>query len=488
MAQLRSDLLIRLTDRASGPARGILGLMNRLRSVGAGAGGGVMAIGDRATRSVTALHAKLLVATAAAYGLQRAMSGMVGSAATFETKMVDIAQKVDLSESATASLAARLREMSKELGRGPNALASGLDVLLAEGLDPDRAMGILPAIVKGATAFRAEIEDLSKAGMAALNNLNVKVGDFQSAMDALASTGNSGAFELKDMARYLPSLLAQAGGLRMAGVNAAADIGAALQVIRTDAGTSEGAATRLKDVLGKITSDETQKRFAKLGVKDIAGDLRKAQAAAEKAKRPFSAIDFIVEKLDKALKGDAGRVGEIFNDQEAREGSRSLLKRYQELKKIRAEALGAVGLTEKEYARRMKTYEAQMTRFKGAIENVKIALGNQLLPTLTRFASSLSDRINNMGKAVTIFDRMKAAAEGFFSVFGSGGGLDLMDKLGKFIFGDPANLQQDADQLFAIQMKFREFGFTANELAASIKQLATSLEQFRLNLGHIRRL
>lgn len=69
MARLTSELVARLTDQVSGPARGIAGVIGRLKSLGANAGGGLAASGDRAAASIGGLHLKLLAASAAAYGL-----------------------------------------------------------------------------------------------------------------------------------------------------------------------------------------------------------------------------------------------------------------------------------------------------------------------------------------------------------------------------------------------------------------------------------
>ncbi|NKC48103.1 phage tail tape measure protein [Ochrobactrum anthropi ATCC 49188] len=55
---------------------------------------------------------------------------------------------------------------------------------------------------RAATAYRAEVDDLAKAGFAALDNLKVPATDFGKALDAMAQAGKEGAFELRDMAQY----------------------------------------------------------------------------------------------------------------------------------------------------------------------------------------------------------------------------------------------------------------------------------------------
>lgn len=481
MARLTSELVARLTDQVSGPARGIAGVIGRLKSLGANAGGGLAASGDRAAASIGGLHLKLLAASAAAYGLQRALSGAITPAATFETKLLDIAQKADLSDSGMEVLGRQIREVSKGLGTAPTKFAEGLDVLIGMGMEKDSALGIMPAIVKGATAYTAAVDDLAKAGMASMTSLNIKVSDFSAALDALAFSGKAGAFELKEMARYLPSLMAQGGALKLSGLFGVAELGAALQVIRKNSGTSEEAATRLSDVMGKITSDETRKKFAKLGIKDIAADLRKAQGAAAKAGKPFSLIEFIVTNLNKALKGDIGRIGEIFSDKEAKAGATALMQHYAELEKIRSGSLQSKGIVDTDHVRRLKTYEAQVNRLSGAFENLRIASAQHFLGPLTSFVQGLSDTLGSLDNRVTILDRLSASVRGLATgLFGSGeGGLaGGFAKLGELLLGSSSNFEADVQRMGESFEQFRKMGAALREWAAAIGEALAAFQRF----------
>jgi TP901 family phage tail tape measure protein len=489
MSRLTSELVARLVDQVSGPARGIAGTLGRLKALGATAGGGLAASGDRAASSIGSLHVRLLAAGAAAYGLQRALAGTIAPAAKFETKLLDIAQKANLSDSGMEVLGRQIRGLAKDLGTAPNEFAKGVDVLLGMGMEKDSALGIMPAIVKGATAYTASIDDLAKAGMASMTSLGIKVADFSTALDALAFSGNAGAFELKEMARYLPSLMALGGSMKMSGLYGVSELGAALQVVRKNAGTSEEAATRLGDVLGKMTSDETQKKFKKLGIKDIAGDLRKAQAAAAKAGKPFSAIDFIVANLNKALKGDIGRIGEIFSDKEAKAAAIALMQHYEEFKQIRQGALGAGGLVDKDYARRLKTYEAQVNRLSGAFENLRIVAAGRFLSPLTSFVQSLGDTLGSLDGRVTVLDRLSAAMKGLASgLFGTGNdGLATgFAKLGDLILGKASSFEGDVERMGQSFEQFRRMGAALREWAEAIGSAVAAFERFSgLDFGAI---
>ncbi len=105
----------------------------------------------------------------------------------------------------------------------------------------------------------------------------------QLAFDALVAGGKAGQFELKDMARYLPSLAPAAKALGLEGQRGLESLVAMLQVIRKGSGTSEEAASSMQNILQKMQSEETTKRFKKM-----ASTLRRRSQRAEKKGAIFS--------------------------------------------------------------------------------------------------------------------------------------------------------------------------------------------------------
>lgn len=194
-------------------------------------------------------------------------------------------------------------------------MADGMDILAGMGASRDDALGLLPDIGRATTAYNAEIADLSQAGYAALDNLKVPANEFGRALDAMAQAGKAGAFELKDMAKYFPSLGAGYQALGQKGVPAVADLSAALQIVRKGTGDSASAATNLSNVLQKINAPLTRKSFAKMGV-NLEKEMKKA---AEKGLTPIEAI---AEITNRTLKGDLGKLGDLFQDAQVQQGLR----------------------------------------------------------------------------------------------------------------------------------------------------------------------
>lgn len=485
MAVLQSQLRLSLIDGISAAAKRIqaslAGVGRSAAGVKAGGfGSAIAASADRASRNVVALQAKLVAATAGAYALGRAMKGVVSPTANFETTLLDIAQKADMSDTAMAGLGTRIRGIAKDVGRGAGEMAKGMDVLLGMGMNAPDAEGIIPTIGRAASAYRAEIEDLSKASMAAMDNLRVRVDEMPRALDAMARSGKEGAFELNDQARYFASLASLGQTLKLKGVDGVAEISSALQVIRKGSGTSEEAATRLSDVFGKITSQETIKKFGKLGI-DIQKSLKKAQVQAEKTGKPFSAIDFVVENLNKALKGDVGRIGEIFQDKEARLGAIALMQYHAEFQRIRRTSLEANGEVSKDFARRAKTFDAVMIRFKAAAEDLAITLGSRVLPTISDFFGTISGLLNSLDGRVSVFDQIGKAVAGLMNGLGLTDGstfTQALSSLRDMLFGTVEAFEGDTDRLAQIFKRFQEFGASLRGFADAITSVISAIAGF----------
>jgi len=319
----------------------------------------------------------------------------VTAATDFETRLEDIGQKIGIPVDGLQTLGAELRAVAKQTTQSAAAIAEGMDVLAGMGASRADAMGLLPPIGKAATAYRADVTDLAKAGYAALDNLKVPAAEFAKALDAMAQAGKAGAFELRDMAQYFPTLGAGYQALKQTGVPAVADLAAALQIVRKGAGNSAEAATNLSDILQKINSPLTRKNFAKMGV-----DLEKEMAKlAEAGMTPIEAIAVLTNKT---LKGNLGRLGDLFQDAQVQKGLRPLIQNIEEYRRIRKEALAAQGVVEEDYQRRLKTGASALMRFRIAIEAINLAVGSALLPGLTSLADvvvPLTDKIAAFAEA-----------------------------------------------------------------------------------------
>jgi TP901 family phage tail tape measure protein len=378
MAKLQSQLVLNLTDNVSRPIRAVSAALNRLTAAQA-----------RNNARLAAVSSSMFAAGAVAYGLARAISAPVRAATDFETKLESIGQKIDAPVAALPKLGVAIRKVARDTTQSAADIADGMDVLTGMGASGDDAIAMLKPIGRAATAYNAEITDLSQASYAALQNLKVPAEQVGAALDVMAQSGKAGAFELKDMAKYAPSIFAAYQGLGQTGVKAVGDLSAAMQVVRMGAGDSAEAATNLGNILQKINAPQTRKAFANMGV-----NLQKEMAKA--IKKGQTPIEAIAEITNRTLKGNLANLGDLFQDAQVQKGLRPLIQNIELYRKIRAEALAAQGVVQADYERRLQTGAVATKRWRIALGDLNLAIGNALLPALTSLANSLIPIINRM--------------------------------------------------------------------------------------------
>lgn len=346
--------------------------------------------------------------------------GAVVAAQQFESGMTDIAQKADLTRAAAAKMGDGLLVAARAANQLPESLQQGVDVLSGFGLDPTKAVQMIAPIGRAATAYKAEISDLAAASFANLDNLKVPIEQTGRAIDVMAQAGKAGAFEMKDMAQYFPTLSAGYQALGQKGVGAVADLSAALQIARKGAGDAATAATNVANVLQKISSPATVRAFDKMGV-NLPNALKKLYA---EGRTPLEAI---AELTNKTLGGDMSKLGNLFEDAQVQQGLRPLIANMEEYRRIRAEALSAGGTTDRDFAERMKDSAEQTKRLHVSGTTLAITLGAKLLPTVNAVlerANAFTDRVIKWTAANPVLARSlaigAAAFAALFLVLGGG--------------------------------------------------------------------
>ena len=407
MAARTASVKVSLLDDVSRPAkivgnalRGLRGDMKSLAGARLGIDRQMAAFRARVEEARGSLLRLGIAGAGAAYGLKRLMKNGI----EFESVLVDIRQKADLSADATADLGKRIRDMAPAVNKSAGEVAKGVDFLLgaSNALGPDQALAMMSAIGKAATAYRAEVEDLAKAGFAAMDNLKVRSEDFARSLDIMAEAGKAGSFELKDMATYFPQLTAAAEALGMKGNAGVAKLAAALQIARKGAGDASGAATNTANLMQKIVSPETTKKFKKLGV-DIRAELKKVQ---KDGGDPFV---MIAEKTQKALKGDLSKLGDLFEDSQVQQFLRPLIANLELYKQIRDKAGSASGTVEADYKLRMETFQERLNRLMNALDTLAMKITDALTPYLGALADALTPLVQSVGDLVGKYPEYIAA-------------------------------------------------------------------------------
>lgn len=317
----------------------------------------------------------------AAWGTLRGVSAAVGLASDLEHELAQTGITASMTKDEVADLRNQLRDLAvpEKTNQTVEDLHRGFQSLVSAGLDNKAAQEALPALGRAATAAQADITDLSDTAFVLIDTLKVPPGALTAELDRLAYAGKAGAFELKDMARYFPSLGPAVQALGLTGSEAVATMAAALQMAKKGAGDPAEAANNMKNFLVKATSEDTIKRFKEHGV-NLKRVISKAMASGE---NPMEAM---LDQIQKITKGDPFKLSALFNDQQVLGFLRPMLANMEEYRQLKADMMANSGGTvDQDFARMMETNKELTKGFSTAVTKLGEAFGRSLLPPLNAF-------------------------------------------------------------------------------------------------------
>ncbi|GLS59857.1 phage tail tape measure protein [Methylobacterium haplocladii] len=250
-------------------------------------------------------------------------------AAAFDRRLTMIGQTADATREQIDGLGSSVHELAQQTATPVDKLAGGLEALVAQGRNLKESLDFLPSVARTAAASGSEVDDIAKTADSVGTNFEIAGKQMQKAFDIMAAGGKAGQFELKDMARYLPSLGPAASAIGFKGEKGLSDLVAMLQTMRKGSGTAEEAVASMNNILAKMESDKTIKGFKALGID--------AEAAFKKARKEGKNLVEVFEELvQKGLKGDRSRLGELIDDMEFKRGVQALMSYRGEWQKLSA--------------------------------------------------------------------------------------------------------------------------------------------------------
>lgn len=328
------------------------------------------------------------------YGAGAALSGANKAFAQNERAMTRIAVTADASRAAQQASWTELQRLADETAQPVDKVREGLDSLVASGRSLPEAMDFLPAIAKTAQASGAEVSDIAKTADSVGESFKLAGSDMQAAFDIMAAGGKAGKFELKDMARYLPSLGPAASAIGFEGKKGLADLVAMLQVMRKGSGTAEEAVASMNNILAKMESDKTTKALKELGV-DSEAAFKKARAEGK------NLVEVFEQLVDKALKGDRSRLGEIIDDMEFKRGVQALMMfkgEWQDLS--RTMQTSSAGTVATDLARVLGDKQTSFDRFTNSAARLADIVGKRVAPAFKGMAEQATAAMNAASEAL----------------------------------------------------------------------------------------
>lgn len=365
-----------------------------------------------------------VIGAGAAYAGQAALTrgaSALGPGVGFEAVLRDMAITGNLSRNEEGALGQQIRIDAEKFGQFTDQISSGLSVLVANGITQAKDLQFYSAILaKSSVATNSEMGDLGNLIISLRKNLNVAVGDIAPSLDTLAYAGKEGSFEIKDMAKWLPQLSPMMAALGSTGRNAVAELGAALQIARLGAGSSDEAANNLKNFLSKITAPDTIKNFDDAGI-DL--KTRLTELSAKGISPLQGSLQLISEymstkgagalkQFDSAMKitndverqaaleqlSSAFALGDLFRDMQAMSFIRPAIANSQQMQQIRAGSLASNGMIDSDWLKRMDTTQKQLDQFRISVDELKLEAASILLPTVNQELPEVIKFVRGIGQ------------------------------------------------------------------------------------------
>lgn len=302
--------------------------------------------------------------------------GIAKQASDFDGRMTDIGIKLRINDKLTASLGNKIFSAAAASNQLPSNLQGAADVLASAGIEASRLPAMLIDIGKVGVAANADVSDLAATSASNMQNLGIAAKDTGMALGIMAAAGKAGKFELKSMAQYFPALAARAKAFGQQGPRAVADLAAGAQIAaQAVGGDGSQAAINLENLLAKINTEETRKKFTKMGV-DLPAAMKKAYA---EGKTPLEAI---AELTKKTLGESTDNLSMLFGDMQAQNALLPLMQNMEEFRRIRQEALDKAPEVMIDFARKSKDSKVQLQALLGAGQASAVMLGREMMPAL----------------------------------------------------------------------------------------------------------
>jgi TP901 family phage tail tape measure protein len=277
-----------------------------------------------------------------------------------------------------------LRTSSMSLMQEPQ-LIDALQVLIANGVQTQTALAMLPTLAKASKGSGTDPLDMAELATALSLHMGVKPQDIGKALDVLSTAGKLGSFELNNMAQFMPKLGAMFKVMNLDQKNLPA-VGAMLQVAKKGAGTPEEAANNLFNFLSKAYSTETLNKFSKKGVDvvDLIANPKKYFPKAE------SGLEAFMMKIREMTKNgtDLKVMSALFGDQQVKNFLIPMMSNWQEYERIKEKSSkDSAGAIDRDFKNISQSSEASTQRLGSSWHK----FSTQVLVALNPIGSKLAD-------------------------------------------------------------------------------------------------
>lgn len=318
-----------------------------------------------------------------------------------------------------------VNEAAKYGGNKEDA-AEALNELIASGtVSKDTAMNILPELQKVAIANNGSSVDMAKIAIAAMQNFKIDEKDLPQLFDIAAKSAASGSFEMADLARWLPNLMAAGSTAGMSGIEDFKVLATAAQTAKFTASSSDEAGNNLKNLLLKINHQETATKAKNIEIApgksiDLTGSIARARSEGKNSLDAFIGIveqvvgkdkryqelktkmanadekspeyKQMLESMSSLLQGSA--IGQLVSDQQALMALVGYMNAEEFRKQAKQDLDNAAGTNNENYASMADTAANKAEKLANAQDNAEYEAFKGLTDVVGETALKLSEYAN----------------------------------------------------------------------------------------------
>jgi TP901 family phage tail tape measure protein len=368
-----------------------------------------MSNAQRSLSASAARFAKIGKSLAVGLTLPLAAVGALSTKAAldFETSMVKIETLVGIAQDKVEGFKGSVIDISRVTGKGPRELAEALFFITSAGLRGQRALDALEASAKASALGLGETAVVADAVTSAMNAFAKQGLTAERAVDVLLLTVREGKVAADQLAgaigKVLP-IVAEVGGTFE-------DAGAFIATFTRVGADANVAATSLRGALALLFKSGTEGKKALAAVGTNLEEVRKS--IKERGLAP-TLVDLI-----RAFEKNNVEVAQFIPNLRALSGVLATAgSQGEQFLGIAKRMAGETGVTEKLFERFAETSEFSFNQFGAAVERLRISIGAELLPTVTRFTDSLTgliskfDSLSDETKSTVVTVGLIAAALG----------------------------------------------------------------------------
>lgn len=349
-------------------------------------------------------------AAGAFMGVVGPMRAAISASSEYRVEMTRIGNTSELSREQSKLLGDDLLEQSVKFGVAADKLRGGLGEMVAGGIDPTVAINSVGSMANVIKAYNADATEVGATNNALITNMGYTAQGLKRPWDILATSAAQGNFELKDMAKWLPTLGASVKALGSVGDEGTAVSGAFLQIAKRGAGSADEAANNYQNFLQKLSQGGTEKN-----AKDMGFSIRDTMLKAKK--EGLDPVEAAVLKIKDITGGDQFKIAELFPDMQAQNFLRPAIQNWADYKKIKDDSLKGDGKIDKD-AQKIAQESAAISEKAGAAWlNFKVKIGDALTPVWNKGMVAFTSFITVLTAGITEFPQLTTAVLGLLGAF-----------------------------------------------------------------------